>query len=130
VTERSEGNEPQQPPERVRIDVAARRRVRVDRTLREIEEQTRVGEVLVQGLIRAQLSVALRLSAVVAVLLGGLPLLFAVVPSLSDVEVIGVRLPWLLLGVLAYPFLFTVAWVHVRQAERNEQDLTDFVDST
>jgi len=130
VTERSEGNEPQQPPERVRIDVAARRRVRVDRTLREIEEQTRVGEVLVQGLIRAQLSVALRLSAVVAVLLGGLPLLFAVAPSLSDVEVLGVRLPWLLLGVLAYPFLFTVAWVHVRQAERNEQDLTDFVDST
>ncbi|MDQ3463989.1 MAG: hypothetical protein M3500_04645 [Actinomycetota bacterium] len=112
------------------MDVAARRRVRVDRTLREIEEQTRVGEVLVQGLIRAQLSVALRLSAVVAVLLGGLPLLFAVVPSLSDVEVLGVRLPWLLLGVLAYPFLFTVAWVHVRQAERNEQDLTDFVDST
>ncbi|MBA2415563.1 MAG: DUF485 domain-containing protein [Geodermatophilaceae bacterium] len=130
MTERSEGNEPQQPPERVRIDVAARRRVRVDRTLREIEEQTRVGEVLVQGLIRAQLSVALRLSAVVAVLLGGLPLLFAVAPSLSDVEVLGVRLPWLLLGVLAYPFLFTVAWVHVRQAERNEQDLTDFVDST
>lgn len=130
MTERSEGNEQQRPPERVRIDVAARRRVRVDRTLREIEEQTRVGEVLVQGLIRAQLSVALRLSAVVAVLLGGLPLLFAVAPSLSDVEVLGVRLPWLLLGVLAYPFLFTVAWVHVRQAERNEQDLTDFVDST
>ncbi len=127
MTERSEGNEPQQPPERVRIDVAARRRVRVDRTLREIEEQTRVGEVLVQGLIRAQLSVALRLSAVVAVLLGGLPLLFAVVPSLSDVEVLGVRLPWLLLGVLAYPFLFTVAWVHVRQAERNEQDFAEFV---
>ncbi len=130
MTERSEGNEQQRPPERVRIDVAARRRVRVDRTLREIEEQTRVGEVLVQGLIRAQLSVALRLSAVVAVLLGGLPLLFAVAPSLSDVEVLGVRLPWLLLGVLAYPFLFAVAWVHVRQAERNEQDLTDFVDST
>ncbi len=118
------------PPKRVRIDLAARRRVRVDRTLREIEEQTRVGEVLVQGLIRAQLSVAMRLSAVVAVLLGGLPLLFAVAPDLSEIEVLGMRLPWLLLGVLAYPFLYAVAWVHVRQAERNEQDLTDFVDST
>jgi len=117
-------------PERVRIDLAGRRRVRVDRTLREIEEQTRVGEVLVQGLIRAQLGVALRLSLVVTVLLGGLPLLFAAAPGLSDVEVLGLRLPWLLLGVLAYPFLYAVAWVHVRLAERNEQDLADFVDST
>ena len=119
-----------QPSPRVRIDLAARRHVRVDRTLREIEEQTRVGEVLIQGLIRAQLSLALRLSAVIAVLVGGLPLLFALAPSLAEVAVFGLRLPWLLLGVLAYPFLFAVAWVHVRQAERNEQDLSDFVDST
>lgn len=116
------------PPERVRIDLAARRRVRLDRPLREIEEQTRVGEVLVQSLIRAQLAVALRLSAVVVVLLGGLPVLFALAPGLAQVEVLGLRLPWLLLGVLAYPFLCAVGWVHVRQAERNEQDLTDFVD--
>lgn len=118
------------PPERVRIDLAARRRVRVDRTVREIEEQTRVGEVLVQGLIRAQLGLALRLSLLVAVLLGGLPLLFAVAPALSDAVVLGLRLPWLLLGVLAYPFLLLVAWLHIRQAERNEQDLSDFVDGT
>ncbi len=116
------------PPERVRIDLAARRRVRLDRPLREIEEQTRVGEVLVQSLIRAQLAVALRLSAVVVVLLGGLPVLFALAPGLAQVEVLGLRLPWLLLGVLAYPFLCAVGWVHLRQAERNEQDLTDFVD--
>ncbi len=118
------------PPQRVRIDLTARRRVRLDRTMREIEEQSRVGEVLVQGLIRSQLRLALRLSAVITLLLGGLPLLFAVAPGLSDVEVLGLRLPWLLLGVLAYPLLFIVAWVHVRQAERNEQDLSDFVDST
>ena len=118
------------PPQRVRIDLTARRRVRLDRTMREIEEQSRVGEVLVQGLIRSQLRLALRLSAVITLLLGGLPLLFAVAPGLSDVEVLGLRLPWLLLGVLAYPLLFFVAWVHVRQAERNEQDLSDFVDNT
>lgn len=117
-------------PARVRVDLAARPRVRVDRTLREIEEQTQVGEVLVQGLIRAQLGLALRLSAVVAVLLGGLPLLFALAPQLAEVEIVGFRLPWLLLGVLAYPFLYAVAWVHVRQAERTEQDLAEFVDGT
>jgi len=117
-------------PERVRVDLAGRRRVRVDRTRREIEEQTEVGEVLVRGLVRAQLSLALRLSAVVAVLLGGLPLLFAFAPGLAAVEVLGFRLPWLLLGILAYPFLYAVAWIYVRQAERNEQDLADFVDRT
>lgn len=115
-------------PPRVRVDIAARRRVRVDRTLREIQEQTEVGAVLVRGLIRSQLTLALRLSLVVVVLLGGLPLMFAAFPELSEVTVAGLRLPWLLLGVLAYPFLFGVAWIHVRQAERNEQDLTDFVD--
>jgi len=118
------------PAHRVRVDLAARGRVRVDRTRTEIEEQTRVGEVIVQGLIRAQLGIALRLSALVALLLGGLPLLFALAPGLADVQVLGLRLPWLLLGVLAYPFLYAVAWFHVRQAERSEQDFTDFVDST
>ncbi|MBA3524311.1 MAG: DUF485 domain-containing protein [Geodermatophilaceae bacterium] len=121
---------PDQDAVRVRVDLAARRRVRVDRTRREIDEQTEVGEVLVRGLVRAQLSLALRLSAVVAVLLGGLPLLFALAPGLAAVEVLGFRLPWLLLGILAYPFLYVVAWIYVRQAERNEQDLADFVDST
>ncbi|MBA3524925.1 MAG: hypothetical protein H0T85_10330, partial [Geodermatophilaceae bacterium] len=51
-------------------------------------------------------------------------------PGLAAVEVLGFRLPWLLLGILAYPFLYVVAWIYVRQAERNEQDLTDFVDNT
>lgn len=121
---------PADPAPRVRVDLAARGRVRVDRTRTEIEEQTRVGEVIVQGLIRAQLAMALRLSALVALLLGGLPLLFALAPGVADVQVGGLRLPWLLLGVLAYPFLYAVAWFHVRQAERNEQDFTDFVDSS
>ena len=99
-------------PPRVRVDLSARRSVRLDRTVREIEEQTRVGEVLVQGLIRAQLGLALRLSVVVAALLGGLPLLFAVVPGLAAVEVFGLRLPWLLLGILAYPFLY-LSLIHI-----------------
>lgn len=117
-----------EPPPRVRVDLSARRHARLDRTLREVEEQTRVGEVLVQGLIRAQLGLALRMSLLVAVALGGLPLLFALAPGVSEAEVLGLRLPWLLLGVLAYPFLYAVARLHVRQAERVEQDFADFVE--
>ena len=40
------------------------------------------------------------------------------------VDVLGVKLPWLLLGALSFPFLFGVGWAYVRWAERNEQDFT------
>ena len=66
-------------------------------------------------------------SLVVAIGLGGLPLLFAVAPAVGRVTVFGVNLPWLLLGVAAFPFLFAVGWAYVRLAERNEQDFTDLV---
>jgi hypothetical protein len=98
------------------------------RARQELEEQTRVGEVLVRGLVRAQLALALRLAAIVAAGLGSLPLLFAVAPGVARVTVFGVRLPWLLLGVLAYPFLLLVGWVYVRMAERNERDFAELVE--
>ena len=56
--------------------------------------------------------------------LGALPLLFAVAPAVGAVKVLGVNLPWLLLGVLSFPFLVGVGWAYVRWAERNEQDFT------
>lgn len=115
-------------PRRVRVVLAGERRARPDPTRREIEEQTRVGEVLVRGLIRAQLALALRFSLLVGVLFGVQPLLYALVPGLAEVEVAGLRLPWLLLGVLAYPAVVAVAWAYVRAAGRNEQDFADLVD--
>ncbi|SCE94141.1 Protein of unknown function, DUF485 [Micromonospora echinospora] len=98
-----------------------------DRTRSELTEQTRVGEALVRGLVRAQLALALRLAVVVLVGLGGLPWLFAIAPAVGRVTVAGVNLPWLLLGVAAFPFLVAVGWVYVRLAERNEQDFCDLV---
>ncbi|REF96243.1 hypothetical protein DFJ67_2220 [Asanoa ferruginea] len=98
-----------------------------DRTRTELAEQTQVGEALVRGLVRAQLALALRLSLVVATGLGGLPLLFAVAPEVSSASIAGIDLPWVLLGVAAYPFLFAVGWAYVRLAERNEQDFVAVV---
>lgn len=77
---------------------------------------------MVRDLVRAQLGLALSLAAVVIALLGSLPVVFAVFPELTDLRVLGLRLPWLLLGVLAYPLLFAVGWLHVRQSERIEDD--------
>jgi hypothetical protein len=117
-------------PSRTRVVLAdaAQARSGRDRTRAELAEQTRVGEALVSGLVRAQLALAVRLSMVVAIGLGGLPLLFAVAPSVGSVDVFGMKLPWLLLGVVAYPFLVGVGLAYVHLAERNEQDFTALVE--
>ena len=114
-------------PRRTRVVLADVARHDLDRTRAELAEQTQVGEALVRGLVRAQLALALRLSLVVAIGLGGLPLLFAVAPEVSTASVAGIDLPWLLLGVAAFPFLFVVGWAYVRLAERNEQDFVAVV---
>ncbi len=97
-------------------------------TRRELAEQTRVGELLVRGLVRAQLALALRLASVVLVALVALPLLFAVAPTIAQARLFGIAVPWLLLGVAAYPFLFGVGWVYLRMSERNERDFADLVE--
>lgn len=117
-------------PRRVRVvsprsnaaRVPARRPVR-----REIDEATIVGEVYIRSLIRLQLRLALGVCLIFAVLLGGLPLLFAGQPELAAVRVLGAPLPWLLLGGLVYPVLVGAAWFYVRQAERNERDFVELV---
>ena len=117
------------PAQRVRVVLAdvARRRPAPGPTTVELVEQTGVGEALVKGLVRAQLALALRLAAVVAVGLGGLPLLFAAAPSVAGARPFGVAVPWLLLGVAAFPFLLLIGWVYVHLAERNERDFIDVV---
>ena len=97
-------------------------------TLRALDEQDRVGELLVRSLVRTQLLLALKLLALMVVLLGGLPLLFAVAPGTRDVTVLGFPLPWLLLGVLVYPALLVGGAVHLRLAERNEREFTELVE--
>jgi hypothetical protein len=117
------------PPQRTRVVLAhvVAGRARHDHTRTKLTEQTQVGDVLVRGLVRAQLALALRLSVVVAIGLGTLPLLFAVAPAIGSARLFGVNLPWLLLGVAAFPFLVVVGWAYVHLAERNEQDFTALV---
>ncbi|MEV6635214.1 DUF485 domain-containing protein [Actinoplanes sp. NPDC051470] len=109
---------------RVVLGEVAGRRTAADPARADLAEQTPVGEALVRGLVRAQLALALRMALVVVTGLGALPLLFAVAPAVGSIRILGVNLPWLLLGVLSFPFLFAVGWVYVRWAERNEQDFT------
>jgi hypothetical protein len=93
----------------------------------EIDEQTEVGELYVTALLRAQLRPALGILTTLVLGLGGLPLLFVLLPHMSDVRVGPVPLPWLLLGIVVYPLLVAAAWWHVRAAERVERDFTDIL---
>jgi Flp pilus assembly protein TadB len=114
----------------VRVVLAERRRTRrVVRTLAEVEKQTAEGEELLRRLVRDQLSLAIRRGGLTVAVLGSLPLAFALVPSLGAVEVLGLRLPWLVLGVAVYPFLLAVAWSYNRNAEYYEQEFAEMVES-
>lgn len=121
---------PPRPPRRVRIVLAERHpNRRVHRTRADVEEQTHVGEVLLRQLVREQLNLAVRLGLLTLAVLFAIPGAFALVPSLRTLDVYGLRLPWLVLGVTVYPFLLGVAWIFNRGAERNEQEFSEMVES-
>jgi hypothetical protein len=115
--------------DRVRVVLAERRvPTRAVRTVAEIEQQTETGELLLRNLLRAQLALGLRLGLVAVFVLGALPVLFLVLPRSGTVEVAGVTLPWLVLGLVPYPFMLALAWLYTRTAENNERDFADNVE--
>ncbi|HSE72065.1 MAG TPA: hypothetical protein VLA97_14985 [Nocardioidaceae bacterium] len=94
----------------------------------EIDAQTRIGEIYMSSLLRAQLRLAVLVLAALGVLVGGLPLFFWLFPGLSGTEVLGMPLSWVLLGFAVYPLLMLLGWYYVRAAERNERDFADVVE--
>lgn len=94
----------------------------------EIDAQTELGEVYVRSLVRSQLWLAVEVTVTLALTFGLLPAVFALVPASRTVRVAGLPLPWLLLGLVAYPFLIGLGWLYVRRAERNELAFSELVD--
>lgn len=115
-------------PHRERVILANRTGARVIRTRVEVQEQTQVGDALVRGLVRAQLGLALRLAAVVLCTVAAIPLAMGMFPQISTVQVLGIRLNWLILAVAVYPVLYGVGWLYVRWAEQGERDFVRVVD--
>ncbi|MFJ8543687.1 hypothetical protein ACIRFH_17000 [Streptomyces sp. NPDC093586] len=87
----------------------------------EIDEQTTLGHTYVRSLMRSQLRAGLAAFAVLGLLVGPLPLLFAV---MSDAR----RLEWAVLGFGLYAPLVLLARWYVRRAERNERDFVRLVE--
>ena len=98
-------SQPSSTPKRVRVTRS--RRVSQRASWRpvavELDEQTGVGDVYLEGLMRAQF----RLSVLVLILprrrLGGLPVLLIAFPTTRSLTVIGVPFPWLVLAIAFYP---------------------------
>jgi hypothetical protein len=117
-------------PQRVRVtstrrDAPTRRDLRP--LTRDIDEQSNLGEVYMSGLMSAQLRLAVRVLAFGLVGLGGLPLLFLLLPATRTMDLARVPLPWLVLAVVVYPVAFVVSRYYVRQSERIEADFSHVV---
>jgi len=118
---------PPDPAKRQRVVLAHRRGARMVRTRVEVQEQTAVGDALVRGLVRAQLGLAPRLAAVVTCIVVSIPLLGNAFPELEALTVFGVRVNWLILGVLLYGLFYGVGRLYVRLAEQGERDFMGIV---
>ncbi|MFJ4191882.1 hypothetical protein [Kitasatospora sp. NPDC089509] len=73
-----------------------------------------------RSLMRRRLRTALLGTGWLVLLLGSLPLLLELSPAAADFRIAGIRLAWLLLGVLAYPVLWLMGRWYVRRVERDE----------
>jgi hypothetical protein len=114
-------------PPRVRVTGRSRTAPTTRSVVSEIDAQTELGEVYVRSLVRSQLRLALGVTATLVLTLGLLPVLFASSATARRTAVLGVPLPWWLLGVLVYPFLVLLAWLYVVRAERNERTFRELV---
>ena len=79
------------------------------------------------SLIQSQLRLALAVIGGVLLVLGSIPLLFWLVPATRTLSVLGLPLPWVLLGIAIYPVVYVAARIYVRNAERIEAEFTEFV---
>ena len=124
---------PSQPPgpqKRVRVTsprMGAPRRGPVRPVTMDIDEQTRLGELYMIALVRAQWRLSVSVLASAALMIGGLPLLFLLAPTTLNVYVGPIPLPWLVLGVLIYPAIWLTGRYYVRHSEQIEREFTELV---
>jgi hypothetical protein len=112
---------------RVRVTSPRAGRPRRRSVASEIDAQSEVGEIYMRSLMRTQLRLALTVLGILAVTVGLLPMVFRLFPVVRRTDLLGIPLPWLILGVAVYPVLFALAVFYVRRAERNEEAFADMV---
>ncbi|MBG6183716.1 hypothetical protein IWX65_001682 [Arthrobacter sp. CAN_A214] len=122
---------PVPPPQRVRVTAprtSARPTSSSYPVMREVAEESEVGQLFVTSLIRSQLRLALVVAGGFLIILIGIPVLLIIFPAISGVTVFTVPVPWLLLGFCIYPLVIGCAVLYVRSASRNEKRFQDLID--
>ncbi|HSR24786.1 MAG TPA: hypothetical protein VLW53_14620 [Candidatus Eisenbacteria bacterium] len=96
--------------------------------LRDLEEQTPVGEIFLGALMRRQLSLSLRVAATLVAVLGVQPLVAWLWPVYGQLQVFGLPLPWLVLGACSYPVMTALGLYYVRGAERIDDEFSELLE--
>lgn len=123
-------SEPRRPPRPERVRVTRPPQRSAGRARAGELAETRLGGVYMRSLLREQLRLAWWVLGALTLGVGALPLLFWAAPALAGVHLVGVPLPWLLLGVAVYPFLLALGWWYVVRAERNERDFAELLEGS
>ena len=120
------------PPQRVRVTSSRRGAApkHARPVSRDLDEQTELGDVYLDGLMRAQLRLSVAVLALTVAGLAALPVTLSLVPATRTIAVVGVPFPWLVLGVAVYPAAWFLARWYTRQAERIEQDFAEVVEAS
>jgi uncharacterized membrane protein (DUF485 family) len=95
--------------------------------LTEFEEQTEVGGLYLQALMRRQLRLSLTLALIFVAFLVAQPILSTVWPPWTALRLWGIPLPWLVLGVGSYPLMVWLGSRYVRRAEEVDDEFTDLL---
>jgi hypothetical protein len=93
----------------------------------ELAEATPHGDVYLARLIRAQLRLSLLGLGAFGGLVGSLPLLFLLWPSLQDVDLFGVPLPLMILVVPLFPLIVVIGLLYQRRADALDEAFRDVV---
>jgi len=97
---------------------------------RDLDEQTELGDVYLDGLMRAQLRLSVAVVVLTVVGLAALPVTLSLVPATRTITLVGIPFPWLVLGIAVYPSVWFLARWYTHQAERIEQDFAEVVDTS
>ena len=119
-----------EPPTRVRVTSSRRRAAPVEHrpVATELDEQTALGDVYLAGLMRAQLRLSLAVLTLTVLGVAALPVALLLLPATAQAELLGIPLPWVVLGVAVYPAAWTLARWYARQSERLEADFAEVVE--
>lgn len=95
--------------------------------LREFSEQTEVGSVFLQALVRRQLRLSLTVAGLFVVFLAIQPLISTLWPAWGDLKLAGIPLTWVVLGVGSYPLLVWLGRHYVHRAEEIDNEFADLL---